>query len=77
MSDLLWLSFKYQVQIKLQYSIQKLQRHNDRFVMEDILENASSITLRRKLNACRLFLNATCFSEITFIDSNNIIQEAM
>ena len=77
MSELLRLLFKYQVQIKLQYSIQKLQRHNDRFVMEDILENASSITLRQKFNACRLFLNATCVSEITSIDSNNIIQGVM
>ena len=74
MSDLHRLLSKYQIQIKLQYSTQKLQGYNDRFIMEDILENTSSITLRRNFNAYRLCLNITCLSEITSINGSNIIQ---
>ena len=59
---------------KVQYSIQKLQRYNDRFIMGNILEYKPSITTRRKLNAYILFLNVTCLSEIIFIDGNNTIQ---
>ena len=48
MNDLLQLLSKYQVQIKLQYSIPKLQRYNNLFIMEDILEHISSIAPRKK-----------------------------
>ena len=47
------------------------------FTMKDVPEHTSSITLRRNLNTCRLFLNVTYISEIIFIDCDNIIQGVM
>ena len=56
MNDLILMRSKYQVKIKLpEKSIQKLQRFNDTFIVDNILLYISSINVRKQLNACRLF----------------------
>ena len=42
--------------------------------MDDKLPYTSSITTRKKLNACKLFLNITFLSEVTDIDDNHLLQ---
>ena len=61
-NDLIRLRFKYQVQIKLpENNIQKPQRFNDRFIMDDIFPFISYITTQKQFNTCRLFLKITFF----------------
>ena len=55
-NDLIRMLSKYQVQINLpEKNIQKLQRFNDTFIVDNILLYISSINIRKQLNACRLF----------------------
>ena len=73
-NDLIRMLAKYQVKIKLpDTNIQKLQRFNDKFIMDDILSSISSTKIRRQLNACRLFLQITFISELTNIDGTHLI----
>ena len=74
-NDLIRMLFKYQVQIQLPETIiQKLQRFNDKFIMDDILSYISSNNIRKQLNACILFLQITFLSEIADIDGTHLIQ---
>ena len=45
--------------------ITKSQRHNDRHLFDDILTYTSSLLSRKKLLACRLYLQITLLSDIT------------
>ena len=73
-NDLIRMLAKYHVKIKLpDTNIQKLQRFNDKFIMDDILSSISSTKIRRQLNACRLFLQITFISELTNIDGTHLI----
>ena len=63
-SDFVRLLKKYNFQLKLrQTNIQKHQRENDRFIMDDVHNYTSSIHLLELLNACRLYLQITFLSE--------------
>ena len=74
-NDLTRMLSKYQVQIKLpETNIQKIQRFNNKFIIDDILSSILCTKIRRKLNTCRLFLQITFLSETTDIDDPHLIQ---
>ena len=73
-NDLIRVLSKYNVKIKLpDTNIKKLQRFNDKFIMDDLLSSISSTKIRKQLNACRLFLQITFISELTDIDGTHLI----
>ena len=74
-NDLIRMLSKCQIQIKLpETNIQKIQRFNDKFIMDDILSSILSTKIRRQLNVCILFLRITFISEITDIYATYFIQ---
>ena len=74
-NNLIRMLSKYQVQTKLpETNIQKIQRFNDKFIMDDILSSISFTKIRRQLNACILFLKITFLSEINDKDCTHLIQ---
>ena len=73
-NDLIRMLSKYHVKIKLpDTNIPKLQRFNDKFIMDDILSYISSTKIRRQINACRLFLQITFISELTNINGTHLV----
>ena len=77
-TDFIWLLKKHKVQLKLRSTnVNQPQRVNDRHIMDDIHQYASSIQQLNLLHACRLHLQITFISEITNIAGDTMIYGAI
>ena len=57
---------KYSIQLKIQKKkIPKNQRHNDICIMYEILSINSSITMLKRMNACKILLQVIFLSNMT------------
>ena len=73
LNDLIILIKKYKVELKLRNNfITQRQRHNDRHLFDDILTHTSSLLFRKKLLACRLYLQITLLSVINNIKGTTL-----
>ena len=78
LNDLVRLLKKYKVELKLQDMFAtKYQRQNDRHIMNDILTSITSITSRKKLFACRLYLQVTLLSNIIDIKDTSLLNNIL
>ena len=69
---------KYKVELKLRdIFITKHQRHNDRHILDDIITHTSSILSRKKLLACRLYLQTSLLSDISDIKGTSLIPNVL
>ena len=68
----------YKLELKLRDAlITKHQRHNDRHILDNILTRTSSILSRKKILACRLYLQITLLSDITDIKGTSLIPNVL
>ncbi len=65
--------------IKIVYDAWTVQplRHNDRFLMEDIIELNLPRNKLEQLNACRMYLQVTTLAEVTDHTGQNILPQAI
>ena len=69
---------KYNVALKLQGTfVTKYQRQNDRHIMNDIVTTITFITSRKKLLACRLYLQVMFPSDITDIKGTSLLTNVL
>ena len=69
---------KHNVELKLRDTfLKKNQRHNNRHILDDILTNTSSTLSRKKLFACRLYLQVTLLSDMTDIKETSVLSNGL
>ena len=78
LNDFVRLMNKYKIELKLRTTfITQSQRHNDRHLFGDILTYTSSLLSRKKLFACRLYLQITLLSYITNLKGTVLLPNIM
>ena len=78
LTNLIVFFHKHNLQIKFKQTfIQKPQRTNDRFIMDNITLHISSPNILKKINACRLYLQVTLLLEIATIRGDEVIFSAI
>ena len=74
----MYLLQKYGVDIKLRNkSIPKIQRKNDPFIIDNVLTSSSSLTILKKIHACRLYLQVTFLLDIANLKGDSTLSHSV